>query len=82
MLYVVPEGVPLVAEHCLLNLLVILQVEGVSDVFAYSSFESFNHGPIVAVEYHCRLPKFRSVTTCCLACGAGLMCVVELVQPS
>ena len=46
MLYVVPEGAPLVAERHLPSLLIILQVQGVSNIFAYPYFETFKYNPI------------------------------------
>ena len=57
MIYVVFEGVPLVTEHCLPALLIILQVQGVSDIFGYPSLEPVEYGPIFPLKIVVSFPS-------------------------
>ena len=63
------ERPTLESERRLSDLLVILQVQGVSDVFAYSSLEASENGIISMLEIICGFPSTDH--SCYAACYGG-----------
>ena len=63
------ERPTLESEHRLLDLLVILQVQGVSDIFAYSSLDASENGIISTLKNVCGFPS--AYHSCYVACYGG-----------
>ena len=57
MIDVMPEGAALVAERHLSDLLVILQVQGVLDIFTYTSLDTSKNGIILTLKIVVRFPS-------------------------
>ena len=65
MCYVISEVALFVGEYWLPDLLIVLLVQGISDVFAYPSLESLNNCPISPLKI---ILGFPSTDLRCYAC--------------